>query len=275
MTTFATDFLGCKVSLTDAQAVRERLIAAGHVEAEDARVRVINTCCVTAEAVAKSRKTIRRAARRSEHVYVTGCAANLEGALTGIAENVTVIGARADRVPDLVAVQVGTLACTGAEPSFSRSRAYVRIQDGCSFGCSYCVIPRVRGATRSRTGEAVLREVAKRAGQGHREVVLTGINLGCFRDREAGLRLSELLVRVAEVPGIDRVRLSSIEVNHLTDDLLAAMCHPGVAPHLHVPMQSGDDGVLRAMRRRYDRAGFLARMHRARVRVPGVNLTSM
>ena len=91
MTSFAAEFLGCKVSLADAQAVRERLIGDGHVEAESPAVRVVNTCCVTAEAVAKSRKAVRRAARSAERVYVTGCAANLEGAFDGLEPNVTVV----------------------------------------------------------------------------------------------------------------------------------------------------------------------------------------
>ena len=274
MSTFATEFLGCKVSLADAQAVRERLIADGHTEAESAAVRVVNTCCVTSEAVAKSRKAVRRAARSAERVFVTGCAANLEGAFDDVAPNVTVVSARFEHTAEIVAGAVGALGCTGAEPAFARSRAYVRVQDGCSFSCSYCVIPSVRGASRSRAAAAILREVERRAGQGHREVVLTGINLGCFRDRDAGMRLADVLVAVADVAGIERVRLSSIEVNHLTDALLEALSHPRVAPHLHVPLQSGDDRVLRAMRRRYDRAGFLDRMQRARTRVDGVNLTT-
>ncbi len=109
MTTFATEFLGCKVSLADAQTVRERLIGDGHVEAESAAVRVVNTCCVTAEAVAKSRKAVRRAARSAERVFVTGCAANLEGAFDGLEPNVTVVAARAEPTPDIIAEAVGTL----------------------------------------------------------------------------------------------------------------------------------------------------------------------
>jgi threonylcarbamoyladenosine tRNA methylthiotransferase MtaB len=151
----------------------------------------------------------------------------------------------------------------------------VKIQDGCSFGCSYCVIPSVRGASRSRTMGAVLRDAARRAEQGHREIVLTGINLGCFRDREAGADLPELLGRVAALRGVERVRLSSIEVNHLTDRLLRAMAaDERIAPHLHVPMQSGDDGVLEAMRRRYTAARFQQKLERSRALVPGVNLTT-
>jgi len=277
MTSFAVEFLGCKVSLADAQSVRERLAQNGHDEvgADDARVRVVNTCCVTAEAVAKSRKAVRRAARTADRVLVTGCAANLHGAGLDVAANVTVLPLRAEKLPEAAAGLVGDLGCTGgAAPPFARTRAYVKVQDGCSFACTYCVIPQVRGASRSRSADAVLAEVSRRAVQGHREVVLTGINLGCFRDRAAGMRLADLLVAVAEVPGIERVRLSSIEVNHLTNPLLNALTHPRVAAHLHVPMQSGDDGVLRAMRRHYSAAAFVARMRRARDRVAGVNLTT-
>jgi threonylcarbamoyladenosine tRNA methylthiotransferase MtaB len=274
---FAAEFLGCKVSMTDAQEIREELVAAGHAEVESARapLRIVNTCCVTAEAVAKSRKAVRRAARTAERVFVTGCGANLQGAaFEDVAANVTVVRGAPEAVPRIVAGWVGDLGCAGPRPAFPRTRAYVKIQDGCSFTCSYCVIPQVRGKSRSRRAADVLSDVARRARQGHREVVLTGINLGCFRDRAAGMRLPDLLARAAGVDGIDRVRLSSIEVNHVSGALLGAMAHPGVARHLHVPMQSGDDGVLAAMRRRYTATAFLRAMGRARERVPGVNLTT-
>jgi len=215
--------------------------------------------------------------RTADRVVVTGCAANLDPAALGpLPESVRVVPARSERTPELVAEWVGSLGCGGGRPpAFVRSRADVRIQDGCSFGCSYCVIPLVRGRSRSRTAAAVLGEVARRAGQGHREVVLTGINLGCFRDRTAGVGLAGLLTACADVPGIERVRLSSIEVNHLDERLLRALDgHPAVAPHLHVPLQSGDAGVLAAMRRHYRPASFLSRIERARALVPGLNLTT-
>jgi threonylcarbamoyladenosine tRNA methylthiotransferase MtaB len=278
MTSFATEFLGCKVSMTDAQQVRERLVADGHreVAAEQAAVRVVNTCCVTAEAVAKSRKAARRASRSAERVIVTGCAAALNGAFEGLPANVAVLPRRSELLAAAVADSVGALSCTGvAEPALGRTRAYLKIQDGCSFQCSYCVIPQVRGPSRSRSAAAVLAEAGRRAGQGHRELVLTGVNLGCFRDRAAGLDLAGLLVAVAAVDGVQRVRLSSIEVNHLSDRLLAAIAAtPGVARHLHVPMQSGSDRVLRSMRRHYSAERFLASIRRARRLVPGINLTS-
>ena len=277
MTGFAAEFLGCKVSMTDAQEIREQLAGAGHAEVEPERapLRIVNTCCVTAEAVAKSRKAVRRAARSAERVLVTGCGANLRGAaFEDVAANVTVVRGAPEAIPRLVGGWVGDLGCAGPRPAFPRTRAYVKVQDGCSFTCSYCVIPQVRGASRSRAASAVLADVARRVRQGHREVVLTGINLGCFRDRAAGMRLADLVAAAAAVEGIERVRLSSIEVNHVDDALLAAMAQPGVARHLHVPMQSGDDGVLRAMRRRYSSGRFLAAMRRARERVAGVNLTT-
>jgi threonylcarbamoyladenosine tRNA methylthiotransferase MtaB len=119
----------------------------------------------------------------------------------------------------------------------------------------------VRGGTRSRSADAVLREIHKRVAQGHREVVLTGINLGCFRDRAAGFTLARLVREAGATPGLARLRLSSIEVNHLTDELVAALRDtPAASRHLHAPLQSGDEGILRAMGRRYSVATYLARV---------------
>ena len=260
---FHVDFLGCKVSHLDAQAVRERLLADGHEEAGDAaEIAVINSCCVTNEAVAKSRKAAARAARTHERVYVTGCAANLAGSgFAGLPANVVVVARRPEDAPAFVAGDVGAIGCVQAEARLERVRAFVRIQDGCSFSCGFCVIPLVRGTSRSRRADAVLDEIRRRVGQGNREVVLTGINLGCFRDRAAGVGLPDLVRAAGAIPGLDRLRLSSIEVNHVDDRLIAALREtPAVASHLHVPLQSGDDGVLRAMGRRYSAATYLRRL---------------
>jgi threonylcarbamoyladenosine tRNA methylthiotransferase MtaB len=277
-TTFQTEFLGCKVALADAQLIRERLLDDGHSESAQApAVRVVTTCCVTQEAVAKSRKAVRRAARDADTVYVTGCAANLEqDAFGDMPGNVQVVRGRPEPAAAAVSEAIGATGCTGgAAPPFARTRAYLKVQDGCSFGCSYCVIPAVRGQSRSRAAEPILAEAGRRAGQGHRELVLTGINLGCYRDRERRLDLAGLLQEVAAVDGIERVRLSSIEVNHVNDRLLRAVAGtPGVCPHLHVPLQSGSDRVLASMRRHYRIETFLRRLDRARELVGGLNLTS-
>ena len=262
MATFTTRFLGCKVSFADAQAIRERLLADGHVERDgEGEVAVVNTCCVTHEAVSKSRQAVSRLARSSRRVYVTGCAANLGGALDGMPANVVVLPHTGARAAAAVAGDVGAIGCVRAEHRLERVRAFVKIQDGCSFSCSFCVIPLVRGGTRSRAADVVLGEIRRRVAQGHREIVLTGVNLGCFRDRDAGYGLPRLVRDAGAIDGVERLRLSSIEINHVSSDLVAAMREtPTVSPHLHVPLQSGDDGVLRAMGRRYSVAQYLAKL---------------
>jgi threonylcarbamoyladenosine tRNA methylthiotransferase MtaB len=272
MARFSVEFLGCKVSQTDAQELRERLTADGHSEIEGAAdVAVLNTCCVTHEAVRKSRQAARRAARRARQVYVTGCAARLSGAFEGLPQNVKVLDAPNERAPDLLARDVGRIGCVRADVGLDRVRAFVKVQDGCSFSCNFCVIPQVRGRSRSRPAPAVLAEIRRRVGQGHREVVLTGINLGCYRDRQAAFDLPRLVRAAGATPGLVRLRLSSLEVNHLTGDLVAAMREtPTVSPHLHVPLQSGDDRVLGLMGRRYSVATYLRRL----ARLEGFNVTS-
>src|SRR5689334_14444466 len=223
MATFTVDFLGCKVSHADAQALRERLLADGHREG-DGEIAVINTCCVTHEAVRKSRHAASRAARRHTRVYVTGCGANLSAeAFAGLPKNVVVVARPSEETADFVAGDVGEIGCVQADVRLDRIRAFVKVQDGCSFSCNFCVIPLVRGASRSRRADAVLAEVRRRVEQGHLEVVLTGINLGCYRDREAGYDLARLVSEVGATPGLRRLRLSSIEVNHLNDRLLDAL----------------------------------------------------
>jgi threonylcarbamoyladenosine tRNA methylthiotransferase MtaB len=272
MATFSVSFLGCKVSHSDAQEIRAALLGDGHDERNAAAdVAVVNTCCVTHEAVRKSRHAAARAARAHARVYVTGCGANLADAFAGLPGNVVVVRARSEEAPAFVAGDVGAIGCVQADARLERTRAFVKIQDGCSFSCAFCVIPLVRGGTRSRRAEAVLGEIRRRVAQGHREVVLTGINLGLFRDRESGYRLPRLVREAGAVEGLARLRLSSIEVNHVDEELVAALREtPTVGRHLHVPLQSGDDGILQAMGRRYTVATYLRRL----ARLADFNLTT-
>src|SRR6187401_422600 len=156
MASFTVGFLGCKVSQTDAQALRERLLCDGHTEVDaEADVALVNTCCVTNEGLAKSRQAASRAARSHRRVYVTGCGARLsENAFAGLPANVTVVGGQIEEAVETVAGDVGAIGCVQADARLDRVRAFVKIQDGCSFGCRFCVIPLVRGASRSRPAEA-------------------------------------------------------------------------------------------------------------------------
>ncbi len=283
MTTFAVKFLGCKVSQADAMLARSRLLAAGHEEApeQDAELHVINTCAITREAEAKSRQSARRSARAGRRVVVTGCAANLNAAqFDEIGDSVTALVGTAD---DVAAEAAGTAgaACieTQADPlggiAGNRTRGFVKVQDGCDCHCSYCIIPSVRGGARSRPASAVVLEACRRVAQGQPEMVMTGISVGGYRDPERGLELGDLMRAVAAVDGVERVRLSSVEVIHVNDSLVDSLAEDDrICPHLHVPLQSGDDRVLASMGRNYDAAGYMRAIERLRERVPEVNVTT-
>ena len=287
MTAFHTKFLGCKVSQADAMLARARLLEAGHTEApeEEADLHVVNTCCITREAEAKSRQSVRRSSngREGRRVVVTGCAANLNAAqFDEIAPAVTALVGTADDVADEVAGVAGP-GCVDTETdvlarqplSATRTRGFVKVQDGCDCHCAYCIIPKVRGGARSRPAGAVLEEVRRRVAQGQPEMVMTGISVGDYRDPERGLELGDLMREAAAIPGVERIRLSSVEVIHVRDSLLDALAEdPRICPHLHVPLQSGDDAVLASMGRHYDANGYAGAIERLRTRVPHVNVTT-
>jgi len=292
---FAVKFLGCKVSQADAMLARSAMLAAGHVEVgeSEAELHVINTCCITSEAESKSRQSTRRSLKHAERVLVAGCAVNLDARRFGdIDERVTPLVGTADEVAHAIATRpLGELggACADTEhdvlwrraatdgngPAHTRTRGFVKVQDGCDCHCAYCIIPTVRGSARSRPASAILGEVARRVADGQPEMVMTGISVGDYLDPEHGLELGDLMCEVARVPGVERVRLSSVEVIHVKDSLLRALTdEPKVCPHLHVPMQSGDDRVLRDMGRHYDAAEYLVHIARLREAAPEVNLTT-
>ena len=304
---FAVKFLGCKVSQADAMLARRALLAAGHEEVsqDQAELHVINTCCITGEAEAKSRQSVRRSLQSARQVFVGGCAVNLHAdqfaaidpAVTpfvGTADNVAeaiagTLGACADLEHDVLARDSARVherrgsASTAAssrgvapeEWSGGRTRGFVKVQDGCDCHCAYCIIPTVRGSARSRPASAVLAEAERRVAHGQPEIVITGISVGDYRDPERGLELGELMIEAARVPGVERVRLSSVEVIHVKDSLVRALREePKVCPHLHVPMQSGDDEVLAAMGRHYSADEYLQTISRLREAVPEVNVTA-
>ena len=174
MATFSVRFLGCKVSHTDAHEIRERLLLDGHSESatsgdDRSREHVLRD----QRGRSKSRQAASRAARTHDRVYVTGCAANLAGdAFQGLPANVTVVARPSEQTPSFIAGDVGAIGCVQSDARLDRVRAFVKVQDGCSFSCNFCVIPLVRGSSRSRRAAAVLSEIRRRVEQGHREVVL-------------------------------------------------------------------------------------------------------
>ncbi len=287
MASFAVKFLGCKVSQADAMIARRALLASGHTEAAegDAELHVINTCCITSEAEAKSRQAVRRSLKTADRVLVGGCAVNLNASqFRDIDERVSAFVGTAEEVAGAMAAGLGACAdlehdvlarSTPQTRTSDRTRGFIKVQDGCDCHCAYCIIPTVRGGARSRPASAVLNEAKRRVEQGQPEMVLTGISVGDYRDPENGLELGQLMMKVAQVPGVERVRLSSVEVIHVKDSLLEALAtEPKVCPHLHVPMQSGDDTVLKAMGRHYDAGEYLEAIAALRRAVPHVNVTT-
>lgn len=274
--------LGCRVNRVETDVIVSELRRAGMelVREREADVIVINTCAVTGEAEAKTRKAIRHAAGLPQRplVIATGCVATLfSGELEALAPNVLVEvdkGAVARRVLDELQIEgqapegsteFGTVTATG------RTRPGIKVQDGCDLRCTYCIVWKARGRSRSVAVPEVVRQVREACAQGAREVVLTGINLGRYRDEVDGrrLRLPELLETILDQTDVGRVRLGSIEpqdVDERLADVMAAS-EGRVAPFLHMCLQSGCDETLRRMGRVYDTELFAQRMALVRERV--------
>lgn len=282
MTTVAGAFVGCKVSQADNDEALAALRAAGCESRPrgEADLVVVHTCCVTAEAERKSRRLVRRLARGGCRVVVAGCAATLHperfaGAgveLVGGHDWRELVAAPGVDAAAPVAVEAREEAAPAAP---GRTRVVVKVQDGCAASCAYCAVRLVRGVPRSRPLDEVVATVRRSLAAGCGEVVLSGIDLGAWREGE--LELADLVVAACEAPPLDvsgRIRLSSIEPGHLGSRLLEALAHPRVARHLHVPLQSADDVVLAAMRRPYTFAQYRATVARVRERLGGVMLST-
>ncbi|MDR0867653.1 MAG: MiaB/RimO family radical SAM methylthiotransferase [Planctomycetota bacterium] len=275
---FSLKTFGCKTNQYEAQAMREALAAAGHTEVAGGEVLIVHTCTVTGRADATWRNFIAAARRQNPRLrlILTGCAVNVE---LNIAER---IGAekifrndencaalvRYFAAPPPSAVNSAAVAKYPAEkPAIAafagHTRAFLKIQDGCDNACSYCIIPRARGAARSRPAAEIVAEAARLVANDYREIALTGINIGAYRDGENTLAgLCRALVKIA---GLRRLRLGSIEPPAVSDELLLTMrdCPP-ICRHLHLPLQSGADEILRLMNRRYTLADYFAVLDRAR-----------
>ena len=288
--------LGCRVNRVELDAIATRLEAAGHelCGESEADAIVINTCAVTGEAEAKTRKAIRHAAARPQAplVVATGCVASLfSDELAALAPNVRVVADKR-RVAEFL---IGALpapdaasgageaedapaaaACAHVTPT-GRTRPGVQVQDGCDNRCTYCIIWKARGAARSFDPDGIRAEVEAAIGRGAHEVVLSGINLGDYRwdlgDGD-GLRLPGLLSRLLSQTRVERLRLGSIEPPDVDEALLSAMAASAgrIAPFLHICLQSGCDETLRRMARVYRTELFARRCERARELLPGVAL---
>lgn len=275
-----TAFVGCKVSQADSEAARAELVAAG-LEAvrgrEAADVAIVHTCAVTAEAERKSRQLVNRLVREGLRVVVAGCAATRDaGQFTAAGVTSPASRSWAEIAADLRgAVGEGRSGDALRQPhpapvrrsSRGRTRFVLKAQDGCAGRCTYCLVRLVRGTPRSLPLPDAVSHAAAAVEAGCGEVVLSGIDLSAYRDPVSGAGLADLVGALAAVPGLARLRLSSLEPRALDERLIGALQHPLVARHLHVPLQSADDGVLRAMGRPYGWRAYREALERVRERL--------
>ena len=272
---------GCRLNTYESEAIRREAAAAGVDDAV-----IINTCAVTAEAVRQARQGIRRLKRERPHqrVVVTGCAAQTEaGNFAAMAEVDRVVGneekfdARAWTSDDKIAVSdimaVKTMRPHTIDSIEGRSRAFVQVQNGCDHRCTFCIIPYGRGNSRSLFVDDVVAQVGRLAGNGYREVVLTGVDITSYgADLPGAPRLGALVKRILrDVSELDRLRLSSIDSVEADVDLLDAFANePRLMPHVHLSLQSGDDLILKRMKRRHTRADAISFCERVRRLRPDV-----
>lgn len=274
--------LGCKVNRVESESIAAELLGRGVTLAEEshAGLIVINTCTVTAEADRKARKAVRHALSLAHEpvVLVTGCLASVDPlALEALSERVVVEPVK-DRVADRVAESLGVRA-GGHVPTIRsgegfRTRAMLKVEDGCDNACSYCIVPLARGVPRSVPASQVLEEARALVAAGVAELVLTGINIGRYRDKDSGMDLAGLIGAVAGT-GVPRIRVSSIEPPDLTGEFLEVVSAlPTFCRHLHVPLQSGSDAVLDRMNRGYTAARYEERIAAATAALPGLAVTT-
>lgn len=286
--------LGCKLNFAETSAIGKQFLDRGFeiVElGEPADVCVINTCSVTERADRECRQLIRRALRTGGKpvVIVTGCYAQLEPEEIASIEGVDlVLGAREkftilDFLPSLEKSRAPRVHVSGIDtvddfgPAFSteagnRTRAVLKVQDGCDYTCSFCTIPLARGESRSQSMSATVAQARELVARGYREIVLTGVNVGDY-GRKSGDTLPGLLQELVSVDGLNRLRISSIEPNLLTDELLDFVAaNTTMCRHFHLPLQSGSDTVLRRMRRRYTSANYADLVRKIRTKIPDAGI---
>lgn len=299
--------IGCRLNYSEMDTLAARLRAAGHsvvARPADAQVIVFNTCAVTSDAARGSRKESRRlhAANPEAQIALTGCWATLEPQAAAALPGVALVAGndRKDLLPlllepwsaalddpallphlhpDSAPLDFGEMGAEDtADPRRRRTRAFIKVQDGCNNRCTFCIVTQARGASRSRPLAEIVAEVQAAAAEGVQEVVLTGVHLGSYgRDLlDAPCSLKTLVAALLEQTPIARIRLSSLEPWQLAEDFFDLWVqHPGrLCPHLHLPLQAGNDAQLRTMARRCTVASFRELVNAARVAIPDLVLTT-
>ena len=293
--TYKVITLGCKLNFCESAAIEKAFEKSGFTKADGendgkANIVIVNSCAVTSVAVAKARHTLSRIKREdpSSVTVLCGCFPQSypEEAALNLPADIVTGNSDKSRLPELVKEFLKTRVKTvkikplsreydveSAVPDEDRTRAFIKIEDGCDRFCSYCIIPTARGRVRSLPPELIEEQALQCVKDGHREIVLTGINLGCY-GQDLGLRLSDG-VKAAARSGVERLRLSSLEPEMITDDEIARFRGiPNLCPHFHLSLQSGSDGVLKRMNRKYDTKRYAYVVEKLREAFPDCAVTT-
>lgn len=289
--------LGCKVNTYETESISGLFLKDGFERVnfnEYSDVYIINTCTVTNSGDSKSRKTIRRAIKRNPEavVAVMGCYSQMSADEVSAIDGVDIVVGTKHRehLLELVKqvlrerVQINEVTDISRYRVFDEvnvtsfaenTRAFLKIQDGCNNFCSYCIIPYARGPVRSRSKESVLEEARQLIKNGYKEIVLTGIHTGGYGQDLKDYSFYDLLVDLKDIKGLKRLRISSIEINELIDPIIELIRDNDVfANHLHIPLQSGSDAVLKVMRRKYNKEEYYNKLVRIRETIPGIAITT-
>ena len=293
--TFNIYTLGCKVNTYESNVMSDLMKNKGYIEVDidkQADISIINTCTVTNTADNKSFKTIRHAIRTNPDsiIVVVGCMSQnkKDEVLKVDGVNIVLGNVGKSKVVDYIDEYVKTLnnkldiydmMDTTFEPmilnNFNKTRAFIKIQDGCNNYCSYCIIPYVRGNVRSKSKEDVLKEAELLINDGHKEIVLTGIHTGHYGSDLENYSFANLLDDLCKIKGLERLRISSIEITELDDSFLNVLKNNKIlVDHMHIPLQSGSDGVLERMNRKYDKEYFINKINKIRSIRPDISITT-
>ena len=277
---------GCKLNQADSQVLARQFQEAGFTvvrSATQADVVILNSCTVTANSDSKARQYLRRARRANPDALVvaTGCYAQRAKDELSAMEEVSMVldNRQKETLVSTVAAKLNVVADSSIQNApvaapVGRSRAMVKIQEGCDQVCAYCIVPKVRGRERSIPPEEIIAEINGRSENGCREAVLTGTQLGTYGFDLPGIDLRDLIRRVLAETSIDRLRVSSLQAQEITHELLELWEDPRLCPHFHIPLQSGSDTILRSMRRRYDTARFAETVELVRKKIPDAGITT-
>jgi len=304
MKTFSINTLGCKVNQYESQQIRQFLEQLGLDQVETSQkpdLVIVNTCCVTRIASAKSRQYIRKAQKLSPNATIVacGCLPSAQiGELNGLGENVYLVSSRDALASILSQIATGIIKTENDTKikcknnlelpyltSFKgHTRAFLKIQDGCDGYCSYCIVPKTRPFVHSKPPEIVLQEARALVEAGHKEIVVTGVFLGAYGQdtvrrknwpNEQNDKLADLLDKMAQIPGLARIRLSSLEPADVTPRLLDTFCNNrNIMPHLHLSLQSGSNDILKKMCRQYSADDFREKVNLIKSRLDRPAITS-